>query len=308
MRSKADAYMGSLIFGEESTEELEQYRDGLKEEIANLEEAVEALDVRERKIFGNIGRPEILKALEEKIVKAEGLKGALEVEIADLIEGKKEQIEAGIKELAAKTQKRKDTYIALTKKLKIEAKESHKELKSSKRELKAWLDANEQRQLHLIAAVNELEKERSAVLNELTELKKEIEVKTEALDLRASHLSQFEKNLKGKEVGLEGREGEFKTRIDEVERKVGVEMAFIHKEKIRLDGLAKTLEERDTSLEGKMKTTAGLQESLATEREEMRVWSKKLEERAAKVSQREEDLDKNWTSFVRESGQGQLRH
>lgn len=290
-----EAYLGAMIFGEEPTEEMEEYR-------RTLEEEIETLELRKRDLFGDIRSPGVLKDLKEKIAGAEGKRAAVEEQIIILIANKQDELEKGIKDFSEKIQKRKETYIALAEKLRQETKKAHEELKEAKRDSMFFEHNWQNERACLINDIDNLRKQKAHTFKELEELEKEIDVKTEALDYRASSLNGFEKDLNGKRADLEAQKGEFKTRIEGALKKIGVEMVFIDKEKIRLDGLAKTLEQRTSSLEAQSSQNAELQESVAAQREEMRVWSKKLEEREAKVSQREEDLDKNWTLFMRESG------
>lgn len=287
------AYEHSLVFNEETSEELLEWKGELLDEILDLKEQRDIL-------FRDVELPAYVDKLENLVDNLKKKRSELQDDISRLEQHKIEDYEVKIvghlQELADREELYKDSAIDLRNEIKTLASEL-KHIESDLIRIEGIGKTLREAQDVGMASYKSMEAEAEETLNAI---KEKIALQSEVILAERKTFNEQVATFESRKESFDEEREAFNTEKREGQDKLAAGRATLENSTKEVDRLRKDLESKTATTEAAGEQFRELVADLETNKSELRSWRDRLDKREALLLQREGDLDTNWTVFTQE--------
>ena len=287
------AYEQSLVFSEDTQEELVAWKGELLDEILDLKEQRDLL-------FRDVELPAYVDKLQNLVDTLKKKRSSLQDAISKLEQHKIEDYEVKIvghlKELADREELYKKTAIAIKREIKDLADEFKciKDEVVSREELGKTL---KEAQDVGMASYKSMELEAEEKLDAINE---KIKLQDEVLLAERKTFNEQVATFECRKESFDKEKETFNTQKREGQDKLAADSASLENSTKEMDKLKLGLANKTAQMDAELTKYQESNEEIKVVRDEMRSWRDRLDKREALILQREKDLDENWTVFMKE--------
>ena len=287
------AYEHSLVFSEETSEELLEWKGELLDEILDLKEKRDLL-------FRDVELPAYVDKLQGLVDTLKKKRSSLKDAISKLEQHKIEDYEVKIVGHLKGMADREELYKKSAIELKEEIKALASELKCIEKNISLMEEIGKtlrEAQDVGMASYKSMEIEAEESLNAINE---KIALQNEVLANERKTFNEQVTTFEGRKESFDKEKEAFNIQKREGQDKLAADRTTFEAESKEIDRLRKDLESKTATTEAAGEQFKELMNDLETNKAELRSWRDRLDKREASLLEREKDLDTNWTMLVQE--------